>query len=194
MSKIKLTNNQTNRYSRRKFLQTIGSSTAGVIAATYIKSTNIFAYGHEKKSAFLTKVAITQADNYNRTLIKQKVQHLFESIDGIGDIIKAGYKVGIKINLTGGSGNASSSKLEGVDITESMWTHPEVLRAVGELVIDSGVSANNIYIVEALWDSESYNNFGYLDVQTSLGTQMINLNSKDQYPDIIEKEVGDKKL
>ncbi len=194
MSKIKLTNNQTNRYSRRKFLQTIGSSTAGVIAATYIKSTNIFAYGHEKKSAFLTKVAITQADNYNRTLIKQKVQHLFESIDGIGDIIKAGYKVGIKINLTGGSGNASSSKLEGVDITESMWTHPEVLRAVGELVIDSGVSANNIYIVEALWDSESYNNFGYLDVQTSLGTQMINLNSKDPYPDFIEKEVGDKKF
>jgi uncharacterized protein (DUF362 family) len=194
MNKNKKNCTDENKFSRRRFLQKAGAATAGFLAASYIKSGNIFAYGHQKKSAFVTKVAITQADNYNRSLIKQKVQHLFESINGIGDIVKSGNKVGIKINLTGGSGNASSPKLNGVDITESMWTHPEVLRAVGELIIDSGVSQDNIYIVEALWDSASYNNFGYLDVQNSIGAKFVNLNAKEPYPDFIDKEVGDNKF
>ncbi|MGE5806163.1 MAG: DUF362 domain-containing protein [Ignavibacteria bacterium] len=194
MNKNKKSYYSDKKFSRRKFIQKIGASAAGLIAASYIKSGNIFAYGYKKKSAFVTKVAITQADNYNRNLIKQKVQHLFESINGIGDIIKPGNKVGIKINLTGGSGSASNPNLSGVDITESMWTHPEVLRAVGELIIDCGVSPNDTYIVEALWDSASYNDFGYLDVQNSLGAQMVNLNVKEPYSDFIDKEVGTKKF
>jgi uncharacterized protein (DUF362 family) len=183
-----------NKFSRRKFLQTIGTTTAGLLVAPYIKSSNIYGYGHKSNSDYLTKVAITKADNYERSYIKQKMQYLFESIDGIGDIVKPGNKVGIKINLTGGSGSATNPKLQGVSITESMWTHPEVVRAVGELVIDSGVSPNNIYIVEALWDDSSYNNFGYSDVQKSLGAQMVNLNNKSPYSDFIDKVVGDKKF
>jgi uncharacterized protein (DUF362 family) len=62
---------------------------------------------------------------------------------------------------------------------------------VVELLVDSGITANNIYIVEALWDDASYNNFGYLDVQTDLGVQMINLNSATPYQDFIQLEVGD---
>ena len=138
------------KFSRREFLGALGLTTAGLFVTPFIRSTNVEAYGHESVSSFLAKAAITQADNYDRSLIKQKVQHLFESIDGIGDVVTAGNKVGIKINLTGGSGYTSSPKLNGKPITESMWTHPEVLRAVGELIIDSGVSANDIYIVEAL--------------------------------------------
>lgn len=155
---------------------------------------------HRKKrllqgiSSFLAQVAVTEADNYERSLIKQKVQHLFESIGGINDVVKAGDKVAIKINLTGGSGSASSPKLEGKPITESMWTHPEVLRAVGELIIDSGVRASDIFIVEALWDSASYNNFGYLEIQKSLGAQRVNLNAKEPYSDFIDKPVGDNKF
>jgi len=110
---------------------------------------------------------------------------------GIQDVVSAGDKVAIKINLTGGSGSANDPRLQGVDITECMWTHPEVVRAVGELLIDSGVNGNDIYIVEALWDAESYNNFGYLDVQQNLGAQMVNLNNKEPYPDFVNKEVGE---
>jgi uncharacterized protein (DUF362 family) len=179
------------KFSRREFLGTLGLTTAGLLIAPYITSTNVEA--HESAS-FLTQVAITQADNYDRALIRQKVQHLFESIGGISDVVKAGDKVGIKINLTGGSGSASSSKLDGKPITESMWTHPELLRAVGELIIDSGVRPSDIYIVESLWDAASYNNFGYLAVQQSLGAQMVNLNAKEPYSDFINKPVGDNKF
>ena len=182
-----------NKFSRRQFLGTLGFSAGGLLVAPFLKSSNIFAYGNETDASFQTQVAITQADNYNRALIKQKVQHLFESIDGISDVFKPGDKVAIKINLTGGSGSASSPKLDGKPITESMWTHPEVLRAVAELIIDRGVSARDIYFVEALWDEASYNNFGYSDVQKNLGAQLVNLNNKEPYPDFIDKEVGEKR-
>jgi uncharacterized protein (DUF362 family) len=180
--------------SRREFLSTLGLTTAGLLVAPSITSTNFDVYGFESGSSFLAQVAVTEADNYDRSLIKQKVQHLFESIGGIGDVVKAGDKVAIKINLTGGSGSASSSRLNGKSITETMWTHPEVLRAVTELIIDSGVSANDIYFVEAIWDAASYNNFGYLDVQQSLGVQMVNLNAKEPYADYIDKEVGENRF
>jgi uncharacterized protein (DUF362 family) len=177
--------------SRRKFLQTIGTASAGLFLAPYLKSGNIFGYANNKPSQYMSQVALTQASSYDRNLIKQKVQHLFEALGGISDVISSGDKVAIKINLTGGSGSASSSRLQGRAITECMWTHPEIVRAVSELVIDCGVSASDIYIVEALWDTASYNNFGYLDVQQDLGAQMVNLNSAAPYSAFISKAVGE---
>lgn len=168
------------KFSRRTFLKTIGTTSAGLLVAPYINTSNIFAYNREKESAFLTKVAITRADNYERTFIKEKVQYLFEMIDGITDIVKPGDKVAIKINLTGGSSS----------VPFNMWTHPEVLRAVGELVLDCGVKPEDLYIVEALWNTLSYNFYGYKSVQDSLGAQLVDLNKPDPYSDFIQKEVG----
>lgn len=194
MQKDRIEDLPKKKLSRREFLGALGTTGAGFLLSPIFNSKRQYIYGRELEFPFLTKVGITQADNYDRILIKQKVQHLFESIGGISDVVKAGDKVAIKINLTGGSGSAMSSKLNGKLITEAMWTHPEVLRAVTELIIDSGVSANDIYFVEAIWDAASYNNFGYLDVQQSLGVQMVNLNSKEPYANFIEKPVGEKKF
>ncbi len=174
--------------SRRKFLNILGKTTGGLVLTPFIKSANVAAYGHEKESSFLAQVGVTQADNYDRALIKSKVQHLFESIGGIGDVIKSGDKVAIKINLTGGSGSV------GQNDWENTWTHPEVLRAVGELIIDSGVSGNDLYIVEALWDEASYHDYGFKEVQDSLGAQFFDLNSPAPYGDFMDVPVGDDKF
>jgi uncharacterized protein (DUF362 family) len=182
------------KYSRRQFLRALGTTTAGMLVAPYLKSANICAYGHNGGSLYGSQVALTHADNYDPSFIKGRVQHLFESLGGIGDVVKPGMKVAIKINLTGGSGSAFSPVLRGVPITESMWTHPKILRAVGELLIDAGVRGSDITIVEALWDAASYNDFGYLDVQRTLGAQMVNLNNKDPYTSFINKEVGSNKF
>ncbi len=168
------------KFTRRSFLRTIGTTSAGLLVAPYITPSNILAFGREEKSSFLTKVAITKADNYDRTFIKEKVQYLFEMIDGITDIVKPGDKVAIKINLTGG----------GSSVPYNMWTHPEVLRAVGELVLDCGVKSEDLYIVEAIWSDSSYNNYGYKDVQNSLGAKLVDLNKPDPYDNFIQKEVG----
>jgi len=194
MKKNKSVEASGKNFSRRKFLRTLGTSTAGLLVAPYIKSQNIFAYGHEGNSQYLSQVAVTRHDNYERVKIKQKVQHLFDAMGGIQDVVSAGDKVAIKINLTGGSSSANDPKLQGVNITECMWTHPEVVRAVGELLIDCGINGNDIYIVEALWDEASYNNFGYLEVQQDLGAQMVNLNNKEPYTNFVNKEVGEKRF
>ena len=154
----------------------------------------MLAFGYSGGSDTQVPVALTQAATYDRTLIKQRVQHLFESLNGIGDVVKAGNTVAIKINLTGGSGSASSPKLGGKPITESMWTHPEVLRAVGELILDCGVSPNDLIIVESLWDSASFTNFGYQTVQQSLGARMVDLNKVDPYAAFVTRAVGENKF
>jgi uncharacterized protein (DUF362 family) len=172
-----------NKFSRRKFLTTLGTTTTGLLVAPYLKPMSVFARGLGGEPSFLAQVAITQATTYDRALMKQRVQHLFESIGGIRDVVKSGDKVAIKINLTGGSGGA---------LAYNMWTHPEVLRAVGELIIDSGVNASDIYIVEALWSASSFNDYGYSDVQHSLGAQLVDLNTTAPYGAFIDKAVGDK--
>jgi hypothetical protein len=121
--------------SRRSFLAHIGASAIGFLVAPGLRAGARYAGTAGGSSAFLAQVAITQNDNYLRTVIRQKVEHLFDSIGGIADVVRAGDKVAVKINLTGGSGSAASPRLGALPITESMWTHPEVVRAVGELMI-----------------------------------------------------------
>jgi uncharacterized protein (DUF362 family) len=182
--------------SRRRFLKTLGTTTAGFVVAPYLMPSGVYAYRHTAAaSSYLARVAITQtvntpADSYDPASVKDRVRYLFETLGGVADVVKKGNKVAIKINLTGGSANAASPLLKGVPITEAMWTHPAVLRAVGELLIDAGVNGSDIYIVDALWDAASFTNFGYSDVQKSLGANMVDLNSASPYPAFITKNAG----
>ncbi len=180
--------------SRRNFIKSVGIASTGLILTPYFSAKKLFASSFINTYQFKARVAITKADNYERNFIKQKVQYLFEQLGGVNDLFYNGKRVAIKINLTGGSGSSLSSRLKGVDIRDAMWTHPEVMRAVLELIIDSGVNPKDIYILEALWDDASFNNFGYADIQNYLGVNFIDLNKPEPYPDFIEKTVGDNKF
>ncbi|MBN2413470.1 DUF362 domain-containing protein [candidate division KSB1 bacterium] len=179
------------RFTRRDFISTIGASTAAVLAGPFVKADKTFANAIYSASDYAAQVAVTRGDNYERSFIKNRLQHLFESLGGIGDVIKTGDKVAIKINLTGGSGYDNHHRLNGVDLRDSTWTHPEVLRATAELIIDSGVKPEDLYFVEAIWDDNSYNNYGYKDVQDELGCKLVNLNKPDPYDDFMDKAVGE---
>jgi uncharacterized protein (DUF362 family) len=176
--------------SRRKFMTRMGMLSAGMMISRYGLSENLLKMPGNLILPGSNMVAVTQGDNYESTFIRNRVEHLFDSLGGISDVVQPGDKVGIKINLTGGSGWANNANLDGVDIRECVWTHPEVLRAVGELLIDSGVSANDIYIVEALWDDPCYYDYGYYDVQQYLGAQVVNLNVPAPYPAFITRSTG----
>jgi uncharacterized protein (DUF362 family) len=190
--KLKSNNKNTSggTLSRRTFINRLGATTAGLLIAPYVKSGNILAYDHMPENQYLAQVALTGATGYERSLVRGKMEHLFEALGDISDVIRPGDKVALKINLVGGSGNAYSGAHQGRSITETMWTHPEVLRAVGELIIDAGVNPEDLYIVEALWDDASYNNFGYRSVQEDLGAQFVDLDKPDPYNDFMVKETG----
>ncbi len=168
----------------------MGMVGAGMFLNRYLHAENLMKLPGNNGFLGSNMVAVTQADNYESTFIRDRVEHLFDSLGGISDVVQPGDKVGIKINLTGGSSWVGHENLEGVDIRESVWTHPEVLKAVGELLIDSGVSGNDIYFLEALYDETCYNQYGYLDVQNYLGAQFVDLNLADPYPDFVPRSTG----
>ena len=173
--------------SRRDFLKKAGTAVAGLLVVPYLKPSGVFSYSHKNTDSYLATVAVTNTKNtpadsyiYNDAGggVLQKVQYLFEQLGGISDLFSTGKKVAIKINMTGGSGYATDPKLQGVPITEVMWTNPAVLQAVAQLIIDAGVSASDITIVESLGAGDSYNNSafkGFVDIQKYLGCNLIDM-------------------
>jgi len=198
-----------NDLSRRSFLKWAGISTAGLLAAgcqakatalpaarktptqadeaaaTAVPHTEVEPTAAPAGTQDYT-VAIAQAATYDRTLVQQKVQELVEGLGGLSDVVKPGDKVAIKINLTGGSYYQPPA---GVTAPESYVTHPEVVLALGKLVLDAGASM--IYIVEGLSDTASYTAWGFEAVAKTLNAQLIDLNFPDPSSDFMTAPVGD---
>jgi len=170
------------RLTRRDFLKLAGI-TAGLVAAgcqpMWLETT---APATLPQSA---RVAIAQAKTYDGVLIKQKIQDLLDALGGLADIVKAGARVALKVNLTGGM---HFSPPEGFTAPESYVTHPEVVRALGELLFDAG--AGELYIVEAVYDQVSYPAWGYDQVAKGLGATLIDLNAPAPYPDFVRSPTG----
>jgi uncharacterized protein (DUF362 family) len=131
-------------------------------------------------------VAIAHAASYDRTLIRQQVRGLLDTLGGLGDVVRSGDRVAIKVNLTGGTG---VKPLPGVSAIDSYITHPEVVQALGELVRDAG--AREVLIVEAAYEWESYRRWGYEEVAEALGATLIDLNATQPYNDFATTPVGE---
>ena len=183
--------------SRRQFISAMGAGAAGWLLNACSKSStgvspDMLGKGTLNSTPshpvtnpaglneYLAQVAVAPADNYNRTTIKNAVQNMFEALGGIDDIVKTSDKVGIKINLTGGL----LSNLSNISYPpyELYLTHPELVRAVGELLLDAGVS--KIYILESAysdndWDYEDPNSkLSYTGLASYLNATIINLNNE----------------
>jgi len=202
-----MTNVLDTNSSRREFIRRVGTATAGFLVVPYLKPSGVFAYNHTRNSSFLATVAIGDTANTPANTyvyddagggIKQKVKYILDLLDqnqagAVSALFTKGKKVAIKINLTGGSGNSSSfkpnrnAKFPDYTITEAMWTHPAVLQAVGQYILDAGVNPADLYIVDSFWDTTwqksgstapfgSNDSFGYKAVQTALGCNVVDLN------------------
>lgn len=114
---------------------------------------------------------------------------MFDGIGGLEDVLRHGNRVALKVNLTGGDYYAPPA---GFSAIESYLTHPEVVRAVCELLRDAG--ARELFIVEAVFDDISYPMFGYEDIAKAVNATLIDLNLPDPYPDYTMIPVGNKAL
>lgn len=193
--------------SRRDFIKQAGTIGAGLLVVPYLRPSGVLAYDLKRTSSYLATVAVantanTPADSYTYDDsdggVKQRVKYVLDLLDqnqsgNVLSLFSKGKKVAIKINLTGGSGSSSSfkpsksAKFPNYTITEAMWTHPAVIQAVGQYILDAGVNPTDLYIVEALWDATwqnsgstvpfgSNDSFGYKAVQTALGCNLVDLN------------------
>ncbi len=148
------------RLSRRDFMRRVG----GAVLVTLLS-------GCASPAAPTRRVAIGRAATYERNLIKQQVQAMVEALGGLGDIIRPGAKVVLKPNLLNGPFAQYANNLRP---TQGWATHPEVVRAIGELARDAG--AGQIYIAEGIYDADTYLDWGYRDIARGLNATLVNLN------------------
>jgi uncharacterized protein (DUF362 family) len=174
--------------SRRCFLKTVGATAGGMFLEGCLQ--------HGTPTATLpatfpagmlpAQVTVAQADSYDFPLVLRQVQDLFDSLGGLKDVVGSGDKVVIKVNLVGGvKGNFPP---RGTTAPESYVTHPIVAQAIGQLLRDSG--AKEIYIVDAVWEWDSFVRWGYVDMAKDLGATLIDLNDPDPYSDYATLPVG----
>jgi uncharacterized protein (DUF362 family) len=133
-----------------------------------------------------SRVAIAQAASYDRGLVRRQVETLLDGIGGLDDVIGSGDRVAIKVNLTGGTFFDPPADLSA---TESYLTHSEVVRALCELLRDAG--ARHLFVVEAVYDEESYHLFGYEKIAGALDATLIDLNTPHPYSDFSSVPVGE---
>jgi uncharacterized protein (DUF362 family) len=133
----------------------------------------------------LARVAIARAAGYDRAGVRRQVQALLDGLGGLEDVVGRGDRVAIKVNLTGGTGSEPPASTPAV---ERFVTHPEVVRAVGELLRDAG--AGQLFIVESVWDPRSYPLWGYEEVAQGLGATLVDLNAPQPYKDFVSVPVG----
>jgi uncharacterized protein (DUF362 family) len=127
----------------------------------------------------LGTVVIGQQTSYERKAVKATLQKMIEDMGGLSWTVSPGSKVALKVCLP--------ALINGAD-KYRYGTHPEVVRALGELLIDAG--AGEIYIVEALPTATAYADWGYDEIYKSINATLVDLNLPLIYADFGEAPVG----
>ncbi|MBN1266347.1 MAG: DUF362 domain-containing protein, partial [Anaerolineales bacterium] len=133
--------------------------------------------------------SVGQTSTYEVSTLREKLQDMFQQIGGLEDIIRPGARVMIKPNLTGGTWTDASLP---APAEELFVTHPAVVQALAELLIDAG--AGQISIVEGLGDEAIFRAWGYTDVAARVNAELINLCKPDPYQDFVPFAVGPERL
>ena len=132
-----------------------------------------------------TQVAIGQVRTYAAPGLRQQIQTMLEGLGGVSALVKPGARVGLKVNLTGGTWwDAAGKPLA----TETYATHPAVMGALVELLKDAG--ASQVYIMEGAADETAWAKWGYADMAKPLGATIVNLCQPAPYAGFATVPVG----
>jgi len=110
---------------------------------------------------------------------------MFQQLGGLEDVIRPGARVTIKPNLTGGTW---SDSMLPASPTELFVTHPAVVQALSELLIDAG--AGQIHIAEGLGDEAIFRTWGYAEVASRVNAELVDLCRPAPYADFVPFPVG----
>jgi uncharacterized protein (DUF362 family) len=165
--------------TRRNFLRLAGLTSAGILLAGCAPGATESVSGIKQ-----ARVAIGKAKTYERTVIERQLAQMIDQLGGLGDVVKPGDHVAIKVNLTGG---VRQAPLPGVTAIESYVTHPEVARALIKQVQAAG--AKEIFIVESVYEWASYKEWGYEELAADTGVTLIDLNDTKPFNDFKEVKV-----
>ena len=137
--------------------------------------------------AYRSLVATGRVANYDPGPLRAELERMLEGLGGLSDLLKPGARVGIKTNLTGGTWTDAGLP---VPATELFATHPAVVGALAELLLDAG--AGKITIMDGLGDPLVYEKWGYQEMARPLGAELLDLCLPAPYNDFVHYPVGAK--
>ena len=139
-------------------------------------SPNLLRFGEEPAAAASAtpappaQVALAQARTYEAVALRLQLEAMLERLGGLSQLVRPGARVGLKVNLTGGTWwDAPGKPLA----TETFVTHPAVVGALIELLKDAG--ASRIYIMEGAADETAWDKWGYTAMARPLGAEIVSL-------------------
>jgi uncharacterized protein (DUF362 family) len=129
--------------------------------------------------------AIGQISTYEVAQARAKLEEMFQQLGGLADVVRPGARVTIKPNLTGTTWTDASLP---APATELFVTHPALVQALAELLIDAG--AGQIRIADGLGDEGIFQAWGYTDVAARVNAQLIDLCKPAPYGGFAAYAVG----
>lgn len=135
--------------------------------------------------AFKAHAAIGQVADYQPARLKAALTRMLDGLGGLSDWIKPGARVGIKVNLTGGTWWDGPDK---PPATEYFVTHPAVVGALCELLLDAG--AKELLVMDGLGDPTNFAAWGYTPLAAALGVKLVDLCKPDPYDGYFRVPVG----
>ena len=134
-------------------------------------------------------VAIARVNRYDPLLLRQQMEGMFQSLGGLADLVRPGSRVGIKLNLTGGTWWDTPDK---PPATEYFVTHPSVAGVLVEILRDLG--ASQVTLMDGLGDPASFEKWGYAEMAKKLGAQLVDLCLPSPYASFMLFPVGSNSL
>ncbi len=134
----------------------------------------------------INQAATGKVSEYDLTAVKAELAAMLDSLGGLADVLPLGAKVALKVNLTGG---VNAHTLNGLPAEETIATHPVVVQALGELLIDAG--AGELNIVESVYEWASYKLWGYEEIAKNLNANLIDLNYPEPYKTFVQAPAAD---
>jgi uncharacterized protein (DUF362 family) len=170
--------------TRRNFIKLAGIAAGGALLPGCRPGPT--ASPPDRQPAKPARVGIARADSYDPSLVRRRTEELFDSLGGIRDVVQSGDTVAVKVNLVGGVKSAWPDVI--ASAPERYVTHPAVARAVCELLRDAG--ARKVYVVEAVWEWDSFEQWGYVSMAEDVGATLVDLNQPAPYDDFGSVPVG----
>ena len=137
--------------------------------------------------AWRSLVALGRADGYDPAALRTELERMFDSLGGLGGLVRPGARVGIKPNLTGETWWDAQLP---VPATELFATHPAVVQALAEILLDAG--AAQVTVMEGLGDALIFSRWGYVDMARPLGLSLVDLCNPAPYVSFKPFPVGPK--
>jgi uncharacterized protein (DUF362 family) len=135
--------------------------------------------------SYLATAAIGQINSYDTAQLRIKLEEMLGQLGGLADVMRPGARVTIKPNLTGTTWSDASLP---APATELFVTHPALVQALCELLVDAG--AGQIRIVDGLGDENIFQAWGYSDVAQRVNAQLVDLCKPAPYGDFVSFPVG----